>query len=90
MIHSHHIFDVVAGVVLVCSLVGSVLPPYEVFAFAPRFQVVYRIIVVFISTIGALNLRNLLIKLYPSYQATKTGVPDDVSKETRTGPGTGG
>ena len=65
---SHHVFDILAGIVLICSIVGSVLPPYEVFSFAPRFQVVYRIFVVFISTIGALNFRNLMIKLYPSYQ----------------------
>ncbi len=75
---SHHYFDIIAGIVLICSLVGSVLPPYEVFAFAPRFQVVYRILVVFISTIGALNFRNMMIKLYPSYQS-KNG--DTTSKE---------
>jgi len=75
---SHHYFDIIAAVVLVCSVIGSVLPPYEVFAFAPRFQVVYRILVVFISTVGALNFRNMMIKLYPSYQS-KNG--DTTSKE---------
>ena len=64
----HQLFDIVAGIVLACSLIGSVLPPYEVFSFSPRFQTAYRILVIFISTIGALNFRNLLIKMYPSYQ----------------------
>lgn len=65
---SHHVFDIIAGVVLVCSILSTVLPPYEVFAFVPRFQVVYRILIVFINTIGALNLRGLMMKLYPSYK----------------------
>ena len=79
---SHHYFDIIAAVVLVCSIVGSVLPPYEVFAFAPRFQVVYRILVVFISTVGALNFRSLIMKLYPSYQQIKNGdKPSDISQK---------
>ncbi len=69
---SHHYFDIIAGVVLVCSLIGSILPPYEVFSFAPRFQVVYRILVVFVGTVGALNLRSITMKLYPSYQKVVT------------------
>ena len=80
---SHHYFDIIAGVVLVCSLIGSVLPPYEVFSFAPRFQVIYRILVVFISTIGALNFRSLMIKMYPSYQK---GVIDDKTANSTSAP----
>ena len=80
---SHYYFDIIAAVVLVCSIVGSVLPPYEIFAFAPRFQVIYRILVVFISTIGALNFRGLMIKMYPSYQK---GVSDDKTTNSTPAP----
>jgi hypothetical protein len=66
--HIQHILDIVAWVVLISSVLTSILPPYEVFSFAPRFQTVYRIVGTFIGTIGALNLRSLTMKLYPSYK----------------------
>ncbi len=65
---SHHAFDILAGIVLVCSILSTLLPPYEVFAFSPRFQAAYRIFLVFITQVGALNLRSIVMKLYPSYQ----------------------
>lgn len=86
----HHLFDIVAGVVLVCSLVGSILPPFEVFSFSPRFQNIYRILVIFVSTIGALNFRNLLIKMYPSYQQKNgdTNVPNAKMEKPPASPAT--
>lgn len=66
---SHHTYDILAGIVLVCSVLSALLPPFEVFAFAPRFQLVYRILLTFISTVGALNLRGLIMRLYPSYKS---------------------
>jgi hypothetical protein len=65
---SHHVFDILAGVVLTCSILSFVLPPYEVFSFSPRFQGVYRVLLVFVIQIGSLNLRSLTMKLYPSYK----------------------
>lgn len=74
---SHYWFDIIAAIVLACSILSAILPPYEVFAFAPRFQTAYRITLVFISTIGALNLRRLTMKLYPSYQQSFGNMPQD-------------
>jgi len=68
---SHHLFDIVAVVIIGCSALAAILPPYEIFAFAPRFQAFYRVLLVFITQIGALNLRSVMLKLYPQVQAAK-------------------
>lgn len=75
MIHlsQHQLYDYAAGTVLSCSVLSSLLPPYEVFAFSPTFQKIYRILLVFISTVGALNLRGMIMKAYPQYQQAQGG-----------------
>lgn len=83
---SHHTFDVLAGVVITCSILSAMLPPYEVFAFSPRFQGVYRIMLVFVSTIGALNLRSLTMKLYPSYKNGGQNAQSSTSGSNVSGP----
>jgi len=74
---THHLYDVIAGVVFICSILGTILPPFEVFNFAPRFQLAYRIFLAFVAQFGALNLRGTVMRLYPSYQ--RRGDPKEKS-----------
>lgn len=82
------VLNYVSYFVLACSVLSSVLPPFEVFNFAPRFQAVYRIIGIFIGTIGAVNFRGLTMKLYSSYQQQggQNGGSTNVSQKTRSNP----
>jgi hypothetical protein len=59
----HQLFDWFSGIVLVSSLLGTFLPPWEWFAPWPRFQAVYKILVMTITKWGAINLKSVV---YPS------------------------
>ena len=59
----HKLFDVLGAVVLLSSLAGSFLPPFEWFAQWPRFQAVYKILTMTIARWGALNIKSVV---YPS------------------------
>jgi hypothetical protein len=59
----HQIFDWAGAVVLVSSLLGTFLPPYEWFDRWPNFQAVYKIIKMIIAKWGAISLQSLV---YPS------------------------
>ena len=59
----HQLFDWAGAIVLVSSLLGTFLPPYEWFADWPRFQAVYKIFVMTITKWGAINLKSVV---YPS------------------------
>lgn len=62
----HRIYDAVAGMVLICSLLYSVLPPYDGYGDFPRFQKFYK---AFIFTIGHMGA-NARSSLYPSIPAS--------------------
>jgi hypothetical protein len=59
----HQIFDWAGAVVLVSSLLGTFLPPYDWFDKWPRFQAVYKIFVMTITKWGSLNLKSVV---YPA------------------------
>jgi hypothetical protein len=59
----HQLFDWAGGIVLVSSVVGSFLPPFEWFDKWPRFQAVYKIIKMTIAKWGSINLQSVV---YPS------------------------
>ena len=61
----HTVFDYVSGFVLVSSLLGSFLPPYEWFSQWPKFQSVYKILTMTVARWAALNVKSLV---YPSIQ----------------------
>lgn len=57
------VFHWLSAFVLVCSVLGSLLPPYEYFAQWPKFQSVYRVLTMIIARWGAINVKSLI---YPS------------------------
>jgi hypothetical protein len=59
----HQLFDFAGAVVLVSSLLGTFLPPYEWFDDWPRFQKVYKILKMTIAKWGAINLQSVV---YPA------------------------
>jgi len=59
----HQLFDWAGAIVLFCSVLGSFLPPYEWFSQWPRFQAVYKILVMTVTKWGSLNLKSVV---YPS------------------------
>jgi hypothetical protein len=59
----HQVFDWAGAIVLVSSLLGTFLPPYEWFDNYPKFQGVYKIFVMTITKWGAINLKSVV---YPS------------------------
>lgn len=59
----HQIYDWVGAIVLISSLLNSFLPPYEWFAQWPRFQALYKVLVMTIAKWGAINLKSVI---YPS------------------------
>ena len=59
----HTVFDWAGAVVLVSSLLGTFLPPWEWFAQWPRFQSGYKIFVLTVAKWGAINLKSVV---YPS------------------------
>lgn len=65
---THDIFDYAAGLVLVSSILSNLLPPWEWFDKWPRFQAIYKIIVMMIARWGAANLR---AKVYPEISVEK-------------------
>lgn len=73
----HQLFDWAGAVVLVCSLLGTFLPPYEWFDKWPSFQAVYKVLTMTIARWGAINLKSVV------YQ--QTSVDSQVAKATQTG-----
>lgn len=63
----HQVFDFVSGFVLVSSILGSFLPPYEWFQPWPKFQMVYRVVTMTIARWGAINVKSLI---YPTIAST--------------------
>jgi hypothetical protein len=59
----HTVFDWAGAIVLISSLLGSFLPPYEWFDQWPRFQAVYKILVMTVTKWGSINLKSVI---YPS------------------------
>jgi hypothetical protein len=59
----HQLFDWAGAIVLVSSVLNSFLPPYEWFDGWPRFQAVYKVLVMTIAKWGAINLKSVV---YPS------------------------
>ena len=66
----HNILDVVGSIVLVSSILGSFLPPYEWFAPWPRFQLVYKILTMTVAKWGAINVKSMV---YPSISVKTNG-----------------
>lgn len=58
----HKIFDVVTGLTFVCSLLHSLLPPWDGFGDFPRFQKYYK---AFVYTVGYLGV-NARSAIHPS------------------------
>jgi hypothetical protein len=59
----HQLFDWAGAIVLVSSILGSFLPPYEWFDNWPKFQAVYKVFVMTVTKWGAINLKSVV---YPS------------------------
>ena len=55
-----HWVDIIARVVLICSLLTSALPPWESFAAYPGFQKWYKFLLIFVYRFGALNIKSML------------------------------
>lgn len=59
----HQLFDWAGAIVLISSVLGTFLPPYEWFAPWPKFQAVYKILTMTVARWGAINLKSVV---YPS------------------------
>lgn len=57
----HRIFDLVATLVLICSVLHTILPPWDVFNDFPRTQKYYKVVIYTVGYI-ALNARSTAYK----------------------------
>jgi hypothetical protein len=75
----HQIFDWAGAIVLLSSLLGTFLPPYEWFDKWPRFQGVYKILVMTITKWGSLNLKSVVYPAMTVTQQAQTKIDANVS-----------
>lgn len=66
----HKIFDIVTGITFICSLLHSLLPPWDGFADFPRFQKYYKAFVYVIGYMGV-NARSTVYKSIATSNGTK-------------------
>lgn len=90
MVHTHDLIDAGTQIVAVCSLLHTMLPPWELLNDYPRIQKAYKL---FVYTVGwfALNARSTVYKSIstkegaePSERAMDPASPSNpINKETK-------
>lgn len=73
-INLHHVVDIIAYWVVFWTIANALLPPREIFKEAsPKFQARYNIFLMLVAFYGAINVRQLTVKLY---SAVGQAMPD--------------
>lgn len=75
----HTVYDVVSGVIIFCSLVHTILPPWDGYADFPRFQKYYKACVYTVGYI-ALNARSTV---HPSISTAEGTKVSDLSQQVK-------
>lgn len=74
-INLHHLTDIAAYWIVFWSVVNALMPPRELFKDAsPKTQARYNMALMIIAYYGALNVRQLTVKMY---EAVKPQPPQD-------------